>query len=142
MKNVFLDTGVIVEFLSDKSRLTESTSAILTLAELKQLKVYVTPFLYNTLYCQFSKTDGHKKMIDKLRKLNAIARTLKVNKKIIAEALNSDLEHFDAALQYYTARTNKNIDLIVTNDAAVYGKSKIALFSPDAFLSGFWDKKT
>jgi predicted nucleic acid-binding protein len=142
MKNIFLDSGVITEFLTDNTRQTESATAILTLAELKQIKVFVTPFLYSNLYCRFVKSEGHKKMVEKLRKLRTITRTMKMNNKIINQALNSDIENLDMALQYFTARGLKKIDAIITNEVQAYGHSKIALFTPESFLSAYWDART
>ena len=77
--------------------------------------------------------------MDKLRKLNMITRTMKVSGKIINHALNSDLDDFGASLQYFTATGRGKIDAIVTNEIKGYGKSRIALFTPESFLSAYWD---
>ncbi|HLF36168.1 MAG TPA: PIN domain-containing protein [Cyclobacteriaceae bacterium] len=141
MKNIFLDLSVISEFLSDNTLMTEAAASILTLAELKQLKVYVTPFHYCTLYSKFQRLSGHRKILEKLRKLKMITRVIKVNNKIIAHALNSDLDDFGNALQYVTATGNKKIDAIVTNDIRSYGQTRIALFTPESFLAAFWNTR-
>ncbi len=134
MKSIFLDTDVLIEFLSDETPQAEFTTAILTLAEQKQLKVFVSPLLYADLYNRFLPMEGHKKLIGKLRKLNLITRALRVNNKIIKQAINSDFENFDTGLKYYTAKTNKKIEAIITNNVAAYGHSKIALFTPETYL--------
>ena len=141
MKNIFLDLGVISDFLSDNSRQTEATASILTLAELKQIKVYVTPFHYGGLYSKYARTSGHRKIMEKLRKLNMITRTMKVSGKIIDHALNSGLDNFGTALQYHTATGSKKIDAIVTNHIQEYGNPGPALFTPETFLSAYWDTR-
>jgi predicted nucleic acid-binding protein len=139
MKSVFLDSGVIVDFMNDRTRQTEATASILTLAELKQLKVFVSPLLFSELYSEFAGEAGHKKVIDKLRKLKSITRPLKMNSKIISQALNAELENFEISLHYSIARSNKKIEAIVTNDIRDYGDSKIALFTPETFLMAYWN---
>ena len=141
MKNIFLDLGVITDFLNDNSRQTEATASILTLAELKQIKVYVTPFHYCVLYSKFQKTSGHKKILEKLRKLKMITRVMKATNKVIAQALNSALDDFGLALQYHTARGSKKIDAIVTNQVREYGNTGISIFTPETFLTAYWNTK-
>ena len=141
MKNIFLDLGVITEFLSDNSRQTEATASILTLAELKQIKVYMSPFHYCVLYSKFLKPSGHKKILEKLRKLKMITRVMKATNKVVEQSLNSALNNFGIALQYHTARGSKKIDAIVTNQLQEYGNSGIALFTPETFLTAYWNTR-
>ncbi len=134
MKNIFLDSDVITEFLSDENTQTEFTTAILTLAEQKQIKVFVSPLLYSNLYNRFLNQEGHKKLIGKFRKISMITRSLRINSKILKQAINSDNENFDTVLNYYIAKNNKKIEAIVTNNIDAYGHSKIALFTPETYL--------
>lgn len=135
MKKVFLDSGVIIEFLTDITPQTDFITAILTLAEEKQIKVFISPFNYIELYNRYKFKEGHKKILDKLRKLDLITRSLRVNNKIIRQALNSDFKSFDTSLDYSIARGNKKIDAIITNNVDNYAHSKIAVFTPETYLT-------
>lgn len=139
MKNIFLDSGLISEFLTDDSSQTEAITTILTLAEEKRIKVYVSPFLYSDLHKKFNSIYGNDKLAGTLRKLNMIVRTARVNNKIIKQALHSDVNDFRTGLEYFTARGNKKINAIITNDPAAYYQAKIALFTPEIFLTTLWN---
>ena len=142
MKCIFLDSDVILDFLRESSPQSDFTTTILTLAEQKQIKVFVSPLLYGDLYNLFVQKEGHKKMIEKLRNLNSLARSLRINNKIIKQALNSDLNHFGVSLQYFTARGYKKIEAIVTNRTEAYGHTKIAVFTPETYLVTIWNSAT
>jgi predicted nucleic acid-binding protein len=135
MKKVFLDSDVIIEFLTDLTARSEFITAILTLAEEKHIKVFISPFIYSELYSRYKYKDGHKKIIEKLRKLDMISRSLRVNNKIIRQALNADFNDFDTSLNYYIVRGNKKIDAIVTNHVENYANSKITIFTPETYLT-------
>lgn len=134
MKRVFLDFSVIIEFLTDLTPQTDFVTAILTLAEEKRIKVYISPFTYIELYNRYRFKEGHKKIMDKLRKIELVTRSLRVNNKIIKQALNADFSSFDTSLNYFIVRGNKKIDAIVTGNTDQYAHSKIAVFTPETYL--------
>ena len=135
MKKIFLDSGVIIEFLTDPAPQTDFITAILTLAEEKRIKVSISPFTYIELYNRYKFKEGHKRIIDKLRKLDLITKSLRVNSKIIKLALNADFKSFETSLDYYIVRGNKKIDAIITNNVDNYTHSKIAIFTPETYLT-------
>ena len=135
MNKVFIDSGVIIEFLTDLTPQTDFVTAILTLAEEKRIKVYVSPFIYIELYNRYKFTEGHKRILEKLRKLELITKSLRVNNKIIKQALNADFVSFDTSLNYYIVRGNKKIDAIVTDNVDNYSHSKVAIFTPETYLT-------
>ena len=139
MKNIFLDSGIILDFLTNDSSQTDAITTILTLAEEKRIKVFVSPFLFSDLYNRFFNKENRKKFTEKLRKLHVIVRSSRINNKTIRQALNSDINDFRISLEYYSARGIKKTDAIITHDTSAYGQSKIALFTPALFLTTLWN---
>lgn len=60
-----------------------------------------------------------------------MVETIGVTREVIRESLDSDFKDFEDAIQYFTARTRKGIDAIITRNIADFKLSKITILSPD-----------
>lgn len=110
---------------------------LFTLADKKQLTLYVSALTFaNTYYIlsQLLKAEKTKRI---LRKLKLIVQVLSLNEKIIGLSLNdNDFKDYEDAIQYFTALEN-GTNVIITRNLKDFQKAKIPVMTPAQFLSTF-----
>lgn len=134
MKNVLIDTDVILDFFLDREPFSENAAAILSMCEKNEIAGFVTPVIISNVYYILSQENKQEKVLDKLKNLLLIIDVLVIDKTTILVALNSHFKDFEDALQNFTAELNGAIDLIITRNTKDYKKSQIGVMSPVAFL--------
>lgn len=134
MKNVLIDTDVILDFFFDREPFSENASKIITLCETKKVVGYVTPVIVSNVYYLLSQKAKQEKVIEKLKILLTILEVLTIDKNAIIIALNSNFKDFEDALQNYASELNETIDIIVTRNIKDYKKSKLIVLNPEGFI--------
>ena len=135
MKNLFIDTNVIIDVLAGRKPFSETTAKLFNYAEKGKINLYVSALSYSNIYYIIKKICSHRAMLVMLKDLEAITVTLDVTKQIISKSLHSDFIDFEDSIQYYTALSNKKIGAIVTRNGKDYKKSDLAILTPQEALS-------
>ena len=135
MKNLFLDTNVIIDVLTDRKPFSKSGALLFDYAEKGKIKLFISALSYAFLYYVIRKNCSHKEMIRILVDLEAITETLNVSKQIISKSLHSEFKDLEDSIQYHTAISNKHIVAIVTRNGKDFKKSEIAILTPEEALS-------
>ena len=81
MKNVLIDTDVILDFFFDREPFSENAAKILSLCEKKVIVGYVTPVIVSNVYYLLSQKGKQDKVIEKLKSLLSILEILTIDKK-------------------------------------------------------------
>jgi len=134
MKNILIDTDVILDFFLDREPFSENAAQVLSLCEKKEITGFVTPVIISNTYYLLSQKGKQEKVIEKLKILLTIIEILIIDKNSIILALNSDFKDFEDALQNYSAELNGKIDIIITRNTKDYKKSKLPVMNPEDFL--------
>jgi predicted nucleic acid-binding protein len=134
MKNILIDTDVVLDFFFDRKPFSDNAAIILSLCESNQINGFITPVICSNVYYLLRKTSKHEKVIEKLSQLLTFIDVLQMDKEIIIEALNSKFKDFEDALQNFSATKAGNIDAIVTRNIKDFTKSKIGVLTPDNFI--------
>lgn len=134
MKNILIDTDVILDFFLDREPFSENAAKILSLCEKKEIIGFVTPVIVSNVYYLLSQKGKQEKVIEKLKILLSLLEILIIDKNSIMVALNSDFKDFEDALQNYAAELNGKIDIIVTRNTKDYKKSELGIMNPEDFL--------
>lgn len=134
MKNVLIDTDVILDLFLDREPFSENAATILSMCENNEIAGFVTPVIISNVYYILSQENKQDKVLDKLKNLLLIIDVLVIDKTTILVALNSGFKDFEDALQNYAAELNGTIDLIITRNTKDYKKSEIGVMNPVAFL--------
>jgi predicted nucleic acid-binding protein len=137
MTGIFIDTDVIIDFLTDRQPFSEEAAGLFNLIDNKKVKGYTSALSYSNLYYVLSKYAPHKKVIALLNELSELVGILKVDDSIVKAALASDFKDFEDAIQYYTALENKKINVIITRNIKDYKKSSLPVMAPGTFLKTF-----
>ena len=109
MKQVLIDTAVILDFVFDRKPFSEESSQILSFCENGKIKGFVTSIMLNNIYYLLRKTAKHDKVITNLKMLMSIIEVTTTNKKTVLDALNSDIKDYENALQNFSAQNNPEI---------------------------------
>lgn len=133
MKNVLLDSDVILDFFLDREPHSQYSSYILSQIELKKLNGYLTAVIISNVYYLLRQVSTHDRVMKKLNQLMTLADVLAIDKQIILKAMNSKFKDFEDALQNYACESYGKIDLILTRNTKDYKKSQISVMTPEQF---------
>ncbi|MDA9056989.1 PIN domain-containing protein [Flavobacteriaceae bacterium] len=134
MDSVLIDTDVILDFFFDRQPFSEHSTEVLNLCAEKKLKGYTTPVIISNVYYLLRKTAQHRNVVEKIKQLISIIDIIKVDKKVVLYALNSEFKDFEDALQSFSALENGYIKIILTRNIKDYKKSELAVFTPESYL--------
>jgi predicted nucleic acid-binding protein len=134
MKHFLLDTNVVIDFLTDRRPFSLPAAKLFDYSGKGKVKLYLTAVSYNNIYYIVKKLTSHKATIRTLKELEALTETLDTKKEAIRQALDSDFNDFEDAIQYFTTKNNKKIVAIVTRDISGYKSGKISIMTPDEAL--------
>lgn len=137
MEYVFIDTDVIVDFLTDRKPFSIESAKIFSLVDQKKIKGCVSSLSFSNLYYILRKFGTHKKVINSLQELSELVDILKVDCGTIKSALTSDFKDFEDSIQYFTAQDYKKIDCIITRNIKDYKDSSLPVMTPETFLVTF-----
>jgi predicted nucleic acid-binding protein len=134
MKNILLDTDVILDFFFDRQPFSAQAAAILSLCERRMITAYVTPVIISNVYYLLRKTAERQKAIERITLLISIMEVLTMDKNTITKALASNFNDFEDALQNYAAEAYPPIEVIVTRNVKDYKHSALSVVTPEHFL--------
>jgi len=133
MKNVLLDSDVILDFFLDREPHSNYTSYVLSQIELKKLNGYLTAVIISNVYYLLCKMSTHDRVMKKLNQLMTLTDVLLIDKQIILKAMNSKFKDFEDAMQNYACESHGKIDLILTRNTKDYRKSEISIMTPEQY---------
>lgn len=137
MEYVFIDTDVIVDFLTDRKPFSLESAKIFSLIDQKKIKGCVTSLTFSNLYYILRKFGTHMKVIRSLEELSEMVEIVKVDGDTIKSALASDFKDFEDSIQYFAAREHKKADCIITRNVKDYKGSSLPVMTPETFLVTF-----
>ena len=131
---LFVDSDVVIDFLTDREPFANPASEIFELNERGQLKLYLSATSINTIYYIVRKYIGHKETLKVIEDLTETTEIVGTTKKEIIQALQNSFKDFEDSIQYSTALTIQGIAAIITRNVKDYKKSEIAVFTPENYL--------
>ena len=134
MINVFIDTDILVDFLSGRKPFAKDAIEIMNLVDKNEINGHVSSLSFSNLYYVSRKFASHNLVIEKLSELSELVGILKVDEDSVRSALNSQFSDFEDAIQYFCTTKYKRIDLIITRNVRDYRYAKLPVMSPDTFL--------
>ncbi len=137
MKNVLINSDVILDFFLDREPFCKNASLILTLCEKKKIKGFVTPVIVSNVFYMLRKISKREIVIARLKELISFVDVIDINKEFVIQALNSKFNDFEDALQNYAAEQSRKIDAIITRNTKDYKHSSLNVLTPTEFLKIF-----
>ena len=137
MISVFLDTDILVDFLSGRKPFGKEAARLMNLVDQNEINAYASSLSFSNLYYIFRKSGSHNRVIEKLTELSEIIGILKVDEDSVRSALNSSFNDFEDALQYFCTTKYKRINVLITRNIRDYRYANLPVMSPETFLKVF-----
>lgn len=140
MKNVFLDTNILIDLLADRKPFSKFAVQIFHLSEKKTIKLFASSHSIATTYYILNKhidDSSLRNIIDGL--LNYVA-IVSVDNDIIKKSLQSKHKDFEDAIQILCAHSVNNLHCIITRNIKDFKHSNLLVVSPDEFCLKFTKK--
>jgi predicted nucleic acid-binding protein len=134
MDHVLLDTDVVLDFFLDRAPYADHSARVLEFSERGLIKTYLTPIALSNCYYILRKAAKHEKVIHSLRMLLTIVDIISVDQKSVLKALNSRFKDLEDALQHFSAKNEKMINVILTRNIKDFKESDYAIMTPEMYL--------
>jgi predicted nucleic acid-binding protein len=134
MKQIFIDTNVIIDFLANRQPFSDAAAQLFELAKQNKIKIYISAISINNTYYILRKVATHNKAIHLISEIGEYIEIQDLNRQIILKALRSDFGDFEDAIQYFSAMKTGNIDIIATRNEKDFKKSEIPVMAPDTII--------
>jgi predicted nucleic acid-binding protein len=131
MKHFFLDTNILLDFLTDRKPFSEQAAILFQMSKENQVKLYVAAISFNNIYYIVRQVQTHAKTIELLKGLAQLVEIIAVDETVLQQALNSDFKDFEDSIQSYAAESITEIDGIVTRNQKDFKKSSLPILAPD-----------
>lgn len=135
MKNLFLDTNVVIDFLVNREPFAENAEKIFNHSFKKRINIFISAITYNNIFYILRKEYSQKQTIKCLVDLMKITEVIGVTKSILESSLKSEFNDFEDAIQYYSATSINKMDVIVTRNIKDFKKSDLPVLTPDEVIS-------
>ncbi len=133
MDKAFIDTDVILDFLTGREPFALDAARIFSLSERKKVSLCTTGLVFSNAYYVLRKIGSHKKVIENLTQLAKLIDICGLPKAVVMEALESNFSDFEDALQHFAALADK-ARIIITRNTKDFKHSELAVLTPDQFL--------
>jgi predicted nucleic acid-binding protein len=133
MVEIFVDTDVILDLLTDRKPFSGYSEILFELADNKKIKLFVSSLSFSNLFYILRKQSSIQKAYKVLNNLKTIVNILPVDEKVISLSLNSGFNDFEDAVQYFTAKEN-SINILITRNIKDYKKADIMITNAEEFL--------
>lgn len=131
MKHFLLDTNIVIDLLIDRRPFSLLAAKLFNYSEKGRIKLYITAVSYNNTYYVVKKLTSHKETIKILKNLESLAEIIDTSRIAVKQALDSEFKDFEDAIQYFSAKSNKKIDAIITRNVADFKLSKLPILTPE-----------
>jgi predicted nucleic acid-binding protein len=135
MKNIFLDTNVLMDILANRQPFYKSSAEIYKLGLRKKVVLFTSSNTISTLHYLLKKFTTEENIRQSLDEVTTVLSIIPVDINIIKKSLKSNHKDFEDAIQIVSAQSINNMDCIVTRDLKDYKFAEITVLTPDDFLN-------
>ncbi|HVZ17597.1 MAG TPA: PIN domain-containing protein [Terriglobales bacterium] len=136
IRRVFVDSDVILDVALAREPFVEASRVVLALLENGRAVGFASSNSITNIYYILRKAGGDSKARDFLGNLLSYITAVPIGHSDILNALQSDFSDFEDGVQNYAALSNQ-CECIVTRNIGDYEKSKLNVYLPSQFLSGY-----
>jgi len=132
LTKIFLDSDILLDVTLKRPDFLVPALNIINLIQKGQVKATTSSVVFVNVHYFLDKFDKTNKFT-LLKQIRSILSIVNVNEAIIDDALNSGINDFEDAVQYYTAKS-ANADFIITRNIKDYKESTIPVLTAEQFL--------
>ena len=131
---LFVDPDVVIDFFTDREPHVNPACELFELNEQGNVRLYLSAVSINNIYYIVRRFSGHKKTLEVIEALTEMTEIVGTTKKEIIQALKNNFTDYEDSVQYSSALTIKDLDVIITRNIKDYRNSSIAVMTPLNFL--------
>ena len=131
MKNIFVDTNIIIDLIADREPFSKYAISLFSEAEKKKIKLYTSSHAIATTHYLLKKYTEEKKLRQILLELSTFLHIILIDADIIRKGLKSKHKDFEDALQILCAGSIQKMDCIVTRNIKDFKDADIPVISPE-----------
>ena len=137
MIHIFSDTDIILDVITGRLPYSVEASSLFTLIEEGHIKSSASSLSFSNIYYVLRKYTSHMRVVSRLKELSELLQIMNVDDTIIKRALQSGFKDFEDAIQYQTALSDPDIEVIVTRNIKDYKEAELPVMSPETFLKTY-----
>lgn len=134
MKNVFVDTNILVDLLADRVPFNKFAIELFDMAEKKKVKLYTSSHSFATCHYLLKKYSDETTLRKNLLSLLDLIDLIPIDTHVIKKGLLSKHKDFEDAVQIFAATSVSNMDYIVTRNLKDFKNAGITVLPPDELL--------
>lgn len=136
MKQVFLDTDVVMDFLTKREPFSVDSMKLMEYGQLNLLTITISSLSLSNIHYLITRLENRAIAREKVKGIIKLVQILSVNQKTIEKAAYSEFKDFEDAIQNYCAEEN-GINILITRNVKDYQESNLSIQTPKEFISTF-----
>lgn len=134
MRNIFVDTNILVDLLADRPPFSKYAVEIFDLAEKQKVKLFTSSHSLATTHYLLKKYMDEKELRAVLYDLLDYVTLVAIDYHIVKQSLLSHHKDFEDAIQITAAASITNIDCIVTRNIKDFKTATVPVLPPDELI--------
>jgi len=134
MKNLLIDTNIIIDLLAKRKDFYQEAQELFTLADENEVNLYISSLTFANTHYVLSKELNADEARKVLIKFKLLVKILPLDDRILELALSSDFKDFEDGIQYYTALENK-LEIIITRNKKDFKTAKLPVLTAREYLN-------
>ena len=135
MKNIFLDTNIIVDLIADRPPFSKYAIELFSSAEDNKIKLFTSSHSLATTHYLLKKYIEEKELRVILHNLLEFITIIPVDLDVLRKSLNSNQKDFEDAIQIYCASTVNRMEYIVTRNIKDFKNAEIPAILPNEIIA-------
>ena len=131
MKAFFIDTNIVIDFISFRVPFGIAAKSIFELAEKKNIKLYISSLSVATTHYVLKKVFSEDQVRTAISSTLDLLEIIPVTEDILRKSLNSNHKDFEDAIQIFCAHKIEGLDAIITRNIKDFSTSEITVLAPD-----------
>lgn len=138
MKKVFLDSDVIIDFLTNRLPFSIESKKLFYFGKEKKIELYTSPLVLSNIFYVIGKLENEKQALTKVNLLLSLLKITTISQSTVDKAKNSKFTDFEDALQNYSA-SEFNIQILCTRNIKDYKNSSLGVLTPTELIASIID---
>lgn len=106
MKKIFLDTDVLIDFLTKRVPFEVEAMKLMEYGNREKLSINISSLCISNIHYLVSRQENKAKSREKIKSSLKLVKILSVDRKIVEKAAYSKFKDFEDAIQNYCAEEN------------------------------------
>ncbi|MBM4035458.1 MAG: PIN domain-containing protein [Planctomycetes bacterium] len=141
MMDVFVDTNVLLDVVGERVPFLEDSLRVWTLADEGRIRAFVSMISFTNAYYITRRQSDRAKANKAMRLLRASFQRVTFDDLLLSQAIDSDLDDIEDAVQFYSA-LRCGAACLITRNTTHFPSNDIPVMTPAEFLATYFPDET